>query len=313
MDARVEDFSSRIIVIRSDKCTQANSECEASFVLPSPIVPAPGSVAMIQLIKFSFPHSYYLINENTQTLVISGATYTLKHGNYNPATMLVYLRSILPISVAYIPKQYKFELSHTSAFTLGSTSTCLAILGFRTNQCDVAVTTLRGDMCADLHGHHSLKIKSNFALDSLDSSSGNDSHLLARIPVEGDTHEGSSFVYEHFRPQHKMRYLIRDRAISEIAIRIVDHDDNHVSFNGIPFSVKFVISIVSRENILPMIQSDNAATPTGTQDDEAEPETGPEDGIEAPSSPRQPRATRAPRQARRPRKQAAARKRPRKK
>ena len=52
MDARVEDFSSRIIVIRSDRCTSASSECEASFVLPKPIVPAHGSVAMIQLLKF---------------------------------------------------------------------------------------------------------------------------------------------------------------------------------------------------------------------------------------------------------------------
>ena len=311
MDARVEDFSSRIVVIRSDRCTSASSECEASFVLPKPIVPAHGSVAMIQLLKLSFPHSYYLINEYTDKLIVSGVTYDLEHGNYNPSTMLVYLRSILPISVDYVVKQYKFIFSHTSAFTLDSGSTCLTILGYKTTQCDTAATTLKGEMCADLHGHHSLKIKSNFALDSLDSTSGNDSHLLARIPVEGDTHEGSSFVYEHFRPAHKMRYLIRDQAISEVSIRIVDHDDHHVSFNGIPWSIKLVISIVQREKILPMHQSDDAAS-IRTPDDDAQSEAGSQDGEQAPSATGQPRAVRAPRRGRK-RKQTTRRIRPRKK
>ena len=75
MDARATDFSQRVIIIRSDRCTVAN-ECRASFVLPVPIVIPTGSVAMIQFIKLTFPLSMYLINQYNDSLTIAGTTHT---------------------------------------------------------------------------------------------------------------------------------------------------------------------------------------------------------------------------------------------
>ena len=57
-----------------------------------------------------------------------GVEYTLEHGNYNGATMMVYLRTILPIQVDYTPKNFKFMFSNSPTFTIDNTSTCLHAL-----------------------------------------------------------------------------------------------------------------------------------------------------------------------------------------
>ena len=287
MESRKHDFSDRVIVIRSDKCTSSTSDHECSFILPKPIVPDRGSVLMLQLLKFSFAHSFYLIDAYHDKLVISGVEYTLEHGNYNGATMMVYLRTILPIQVDYTPKNFKFTLSHSSAFSVGSDSTCLHALGIKVSQCGVSTTSLTSGMAADLHGHHSLYMHTNFTIDSLDSSVGDDPHLLARIPVEQDMHDSSTFAYEHYRPNHKMRYLIREKALSEIRVRILDHDGHPVDFNCIPFSVKFVVSVVSKENVLPMQRLDDAQTRASYEPTELE--TGSQDGERSSSETRQSR------------------------
>ena len=291
MDSRKEDFSDRVIVIRSDKCTASNSDHECSFVLPRPIVPDHGSVLMLQLVKFSFAHSFYLVDDFHDKLVISNVEYTIEHGNYNGATMMTYLRTLLPIQVDYTPKTFKFTFSHSSAFSVGSASTCLTILGIKTSQCDSLTTLLTGHMAADLHGHHALKMITNLTINSMDSSVGDDPHLLARIPVEMDMHDKSTFAYEHYRPSHKMRYLVREKALSEIRVKILDQENHPIHFNCIPYSVKFIVSIIKQEKMLSM--SEYHATSTGSPYGEAVVETGPSDGDEAASEAGKPRPRRA--------------------
>ena len=294
-------MNQRIVIVRSDKCTNSTDECNAQFVFPTPIVVPPNGDATIQLLKVSFAHSYYLINSHTDTLVISGVTYTLAHGNFNAATMLRYLHDTLPISVGYTPRTYKFTFSSTNAFSIGATSTCLEILGITSAQCDTNVTSLTGDHVADLHGIHSIKVKTNFFVDSLDSSStgGRDPHLLARIPVEEDTHTGASFRYENYTPTTKYRARVFDRVISEFTATLVDADNRHIEFNGVPFSVKVAISISERpgEQFSPMIPEvpsqrylTNAAF--GSSPPGAIEEAGNADGVDAPSD-RNARDTRA--------------------
>jgi hypothetical protein len=248
----------RIVIVRSDKCTNSSTNaCNAQFVFPVPVVVPPNGDATVQLLKVSFAHSYYLINGHTDTLVISGVTYTLAHGNFNAATMLRYLTGALPLSVAYTPRTYKFTFSSATAFSIGATSTCLGILGITPAQCDLDVTSLEGAHVADLHGIHSIKVKTNFFVDSLDSSSsgGRDPHLLARIPVMEDTHTGASFRYENYTPATKYKARVFDRVISEFSATLADADNRPIEFNGVPFSVKVMIDTTTRpgEKFSPMI------------------------------------------------------------
>lgn len=272
----------RIVIVRSDKCTSSANECNAQFVFPMPIVVPPNGDATIQLLKVSFAHSYYLINRHTDTLVISGVTYTLAHGNFNAATMLRYLNEALPLTVAYTPRTYKFTFSSAAAFSIGATSTCLEILGITTAQCDLNVTSLEGAHVADLHGIHSIKVITNFFVDSLDSSSsgGRDPHLLARIPVMEDTHTGASFRYENYTPATKYKARVFDRVISEFSATLVDADNRHIEFNGVPFSVKVMINVTTRpgENFSPMI----AELPSARyqQEDNATPRPSPQGAVE---------------------------------
>ena len=102
-------------------------------------------------------------------------------------------------------------------------------------------------------------------------------------------HDSSAFAYEHYRPNHKMRYLIREKALSEIRVKILDHDGHPVDFNCIPFSVKFVVSVVSKENVLPMQRLDDAQTRASYEPTELE--TGPQNRERSPSKTGEPRSS----------------------
>ena len=267
--------SERIIVIRSDRCTQSTGESSAEFVFPKPMTIEPNEDAYIQLMRVSFAHSFYLINSFHDTLIVSGTTYTLTHGSYNAATMLKHLQALLPVTVAYNPARFRFTFSSTSSFQIGSSSTVLKILGIKTTQCDVDTSTFESGAVADLHGNHLIKVITNFDVDSLDSSIGRDSHLLAMIPVSEDMHTASTFAYEHYRPNTKHKALIHDRVISEVKISLLDMENHPINFNCIPFSVKLGITVVKRSDKYLSLYSNNASQ-AGTPHDEAADEVGDE-------------------------------------
>ena len=254
MDARVTDFSQRVVIIRSDACTVPNQQ-RASFVLPVPVVVPQGAVALLQFIKLTFPLSMYLINQFNDSLTIAGTTHTLTHGVYNPATLLVHLRELISVTVDYSPTTYRFTFSDENAFEIGSDTTCLRVLGFTVAQCDVSGTTHTGAHVADPHPLNSIKVITNFAINSLDSSMGDDSHLLARVPVLGNTHETSSWRWETYVPAHKYRVLVRNAVISEIAVSLLDEDNHPVEFNGVPWCIKLALSLIHNKNVRPMLRN----------------------------------------------------------
>ena len=289
--------SKRIVIIRSDACTSAASECSADFIFPTPIVVKENEMAQLELVKASFAHSFYLIDEFTDKLIVSGVTYTLTHANYNAVTLLTHLRSLLPISVDYSPGRYRYTFSHSSAFTVDTGTTCLTAIGLIAAQLDTSTTSIEGAHVADLHGHHFLNLRTNFLVHSLDSSVGTDAHLFARIPVEGDAHDTSSMKYEHFKPAYPMTAMVTDRVISEISCELVDEARHAIHFNGIPFSLKFVLSVFQvAEKMTRMIQKDatsrEAPDPPLVQIRQAS-------RIDEKPPPREPRPARARKQRRR--------------
>ena len=235
----------RIVIVRSDKCTQSSGENTAEFVFPVPITLAQNEQAYVQLLRVSFPHSFYLINSFTDKLVISGTAYTLTHGTYSAVSLLTHLRSLLPISIEYSPSRFRYTFTNTSAFQIGSASTVLRILGIKAAQCDTDTTSLESGAAADLHGIHLIKVLTNFDVDSLDSSvsGGYDSKMLAMIPVEEDTHAHSTFKYEHWKPTSKYKVRVYDRVISELKVSLLDIDNRPVDFNCVAWSAKIVIVI----------------------------------------------------------------------
>ena len=84
-------ISKRIVITRSDACTTSDAECHADFIFPTPITVEENQMAQLELVKLSFAHSFYLIDSNSDKLIVSGVTYTLTHANYNAVTMLTHL------------------------------------------------------------------------------------------------------------------------------------------------------------------------------------------------------------------------------
>jgi hypothetical protein len=293
--------------MRSDGSNEG--EHTASFLFPVPISVPTNADAYIKLLKLTFPHSYYLIDAYHDKLIISDVTYTLSHGNYNAATMLVYLRTLLPITIDYSPSRYRFTFSHGSAFQIGSASTVLTALGFKAHQCDTDHTSVEAAGAAKLHGHHSIKITCpNFNLLSYDSSvrDNHDNHLLAHIPVSQDTHEASSFIYESYSPSTPYLSKVQDHHdISEIKIHLFDHENVPIAFNSVPWSIKLAVFVVDGNKNLPMY-ANNASSP-GPPDASATEEArtpsrilpAPEARLSPPARPRRRQRRKAPQTPRR--------------
>ena len=250
---RTVDFSERVIVIKSDDCTLFGNG-RAHFVLPTPIVIPSGFVAMIQLIKVTYPLSFYTVNQFNDKLTVAGTTHTLTHGAYNAATLLLHLRALLALTVEYYPERFKFSFSDSVPFSIGADSTCLSILGFTNAQCGVDATTHTGAHVANLHPAGSIKLISNFNVNSLDSGKGDDNHLLARIPIEEHTHDTSTWKYATHIPAHKYRKLISDNAISEVVVALLDERDRAIEFNGVGYIVKLGVSVVQK-NVFKQVKS----------------------------------------------------------
>ncbi len=75
----------------------------------------------IQNIYFSVlhgevPNSFYVINENNNTLIIDNITYTVDNGNYNATTLITKLLLILPVGygITYSSTSNKYTFTHST-------------------------------------------------------------------------------------------------------------------------------------------------------------------------------------------------------
>lgn len=173
----------------------------------------------IRISDFVFPISFYLVDTNNNKLVISGATYTLTSGNYNATSLMAHILSILPagFSMSYSSVTNKYTLTNSTSFSLGTSSTCLTLLGFTAAASGTSITS---DSVVNLSGQYNVLYIDipNLVTHNISSSNGRRTSVVASVPVS----EPLGTVMYHEGRDHW--FDIPNEYIGYIHVRILGED-----------------------------------------------------------------------------------------
>ena len=218
-----------------------------------------------------FPVSFYNITTYNNKLVISingGAQniINIPVGNYNTTTLnneLINQLSIagistISIALSSITGKYTFTIS-SGFFTFHySTSTIFKILGFITTQDHTSATqVLTSNYPVNLLGALKLKICSNsVSVDNIDSNNGGSVvNTLIELPVSA-----SNFGLILYSNTSNIHSNMKTKNLNSIDIRILDDENNLIDFNGVDFTMSFLIKIYYNER-QPLVQQKEPTPP----------------------------------------------------
>ncbi len=157
-----------------------NYYSDCSYQLPKCIVAPDGYSLYVQVLSFTCPVSWHVINSYCNTLSINSTVYTLVPGNYSVRTLTSALTALLPgITASFSETTLKMTLSCATSFVIGGT--LCDVLGIAAGS---SGTTLSSKHTVDLTGSNSIFLLSNFSTsnNNIDTRPGSAS-VLCRVPV----------------------------------------------------------------------------------------------------------------------------------
>jgi hypothetical protein len=201
-----------------------------------------------------FPVSFYNITSNNNKLDISlngGAqnVLTITEGNYNTTTLNTEIITQLSnagittitITLSTVTGKYSFTID-SGYFTFHyATSTILKVLGFITTQDHTSTSqVLTSNYPVNLLGPLKLKIFSNaIAVDNIDSNNdGSTVNSLIELPISAANF--GLILYTNISNIHSN---MKTKNLNSIDIRITDDNNNLIDFNGVDFTMSFLIKI----------------------------------------------------------------------
>lgn len=206
------------------------------FYFTNPIQRVQGYVMKLKLLNFVFPVSFYLVNDDNNSLVIDDTTYTLTHGVYSATTLKTHIASLIPntytLTYDSITNRYTFENSeYGGEFTINKESSCLTLIGFSEDTDHSSSSyTLTSDLVVNLSGQYNIVYFDipNIRINNLSSSTGRLTSVLKSIPVS--TAYGNVMYHED---QSESYTRLQDDAVSFFHVRILGEDlATAVDFNG---------------------------------------------------------------------------------
>ena len=149
------------------------------YTLPRPILAQIGSMPYLSLISLTIPHSFLIVNSNSDQLYVNGTIFNLTPGNYSAAQLILALDKLIPFL------DFHFNTINLKVVVTGTTfsldGSMLELLGVRAGAYQVKAEST---YTLDLSGVNSIYVMSNFVGNNIDTrSSSNDAHVLARVPV----------------------------------------------------------------------------------------------------------------------------------
>ena len=240
-------FKSRSIILRSDQATHVVNEGSCNFDLDEVIFVPNNCVALISVQSATIPMTMYLINSETNSLILGAQTFVLSDGNYTIQSLINELNTQFIGSgflAAYSSKTNRVTLSRISApFLISHESTCLQILGFQISASQTASNTHEGSSVVDISGVKNILIRAINLNTNTTHSSGKGSSIIARVPLQGHQIDGG---IEQFIPSSPVRMLLNDYVIDRFHLVLQDEDikGSNIHFNGIPWTVHLLVDIV---------------------------------------------------------------------
>jgi len=230
----------------SSSCADAynnglTSDCE--FYLPVIEIPSQFHIH-VSVENFCCPYTFYNINSNNNTLTYlennTAYTITITSGNYNVNNLIIELMSKMTrFTITYnsITNKLTF-INSLYDFTFSSLSSCLSLLGFSSILSSNS-KTLTSDKVVNLCPYRCICISTNLKTFSVNKKYSNNTTLLASIPI--NSAPNSIILYEN---KNNFKSNTFTNNISNIRIKLTDHDFNVLDLNGQHWTITLQFDIV---------------------------------------------------------------------
>lgn len=258
LDAR---FQTQEIYLDSQYATVNNTNGQNSnvyFFLNAPISIPNDHDIVLRIDNFVLPISFFVINNQTNTLVVNSISYTIPVGNYNAIDLKTEMDGLLAtITVGFDENNNKFTFTSANPFTLNSTSTCFRKIGFSENVNHVAVLVgldyvLTSDFVCNLAGTSLVYVDiPNLTTKNISSKNGGGYTSIVKSVVV-DVPYGAILTYTN---NTTSAVVLKEKYISFFQIRLLDDQYQLLDLNNQNFTL--TLELFFYYNGQPVLSGDN--------------------------------------------------------
>ena len=192
---------------------------DVTFNFERPVICPPGYSAYIQVLSFTMPNVFHVVNEYNNHIVINNYDYTLDVGNYSVYQLVAVLTKLDP-NVTCKFDSITLMATFTSTTPLTLSGPLCALLGIAEGSTGLSVSSTH---TVDMSGTNSIYLLTDLSSSNsnVDSRAGSDS-VLCRIPVT--TPAGSIIQYQDFNGRAGLQ--LDDDCIQ--SVRLLLEDENRM-------------------------------------------------------------------------------------
>ena len=186
------------------------------FQLPRTLYSPDGYQMYLQVLSFTIPHSWHVVNELNNVIVIGTTQYTLQIGNYSIQTLCSIL-SKLQQGVSFTFSNITLKVTVTSATTVTLDGSLLNLLGIPASSTPVSSVNT-----CDMTSVSSIYVLTDYSTvnANIDSHISNTGAILTRIPVV--TQPGQVVQFQDFNGRSGL--LLQDSTIKQCRIGLESDD-----------------------------------------------------------------------------------------
>jgi len=241
------DKASQSIFLHSTDAVVSISDGEKIFYLDESIVAPSGYRLIVGLTNLTMPNSIFNVTSSSNTIVISGSSYTISVGNYTSDDLATKITTAISSvgSCSFDDTNNKFSFAFGSGQIINEETTLARQLGLTGQLPTASVTSYTAENICDLGGATNIYIGlRNLTMNNLDSR-GRRSNIIASI-VNNANFGG----YIFYVPPEVLYYQITEQNISHLDTEFTDQDGNILEMNGAAFNLTLTVHFVKqRESV----------------------------------------------------------------
>lgn len=258
LDSRLQ---TQEVYLDSQYATVNNTNGENSnvyFFLNAPISIPNDHDIVLRIDNFVLPISFFVVNNETNVLVINGTPTSIPVGNYNANDLAIVINDLFPtITITFDSNNNKFTFTASFPFTLNSNSTCFRKIGFSENVDHVAVLVgldyvLTSDFVCNLAGTSLVYIDiPNLTTKNISSRNGGGFTSIVKSVVV-DVPYGAILTYTN---NTSSAVVLKEKYISFFQIRLLDDQYQPLDLNNQNFTL--TLELFFYYNGQPLLQGNN--------------------------------------------------------
>lgn len=244
------ELASQTIYIHSNDAVVTISDAEKIFYLNEAISAPSGYRLLIGLTNLTMPNSMYNVTSTSNTIVISGVTYTVSAGNYSADSLATAISTAISSvgSCAFDSNNdnNKFVFTFTAGSkTIDEETTLTRQLGLTGQLPTSSAGSYSALGICDLGGVTNIYIRlRNLTMNNIDSR-GQTNNIIASV-VNNTNYSG----YIFFVPPEVLYYQITEQIISHLDIELTDQEGKILEMNGANYNLTLTVHYVKqREGI----------------------------------------------------------------